>query len=163
MQLNKGCLYFYPNIFKFIQSCFIYILSNRQAPFVSVFALFCLCYCLPDMITRQDVFNAELISLNTYSTPQCTLVRLNILSFADSFLFLDPRLGFIHPPVKSKPRLSTTANRYLDWQYFVYFFFKFIFIAFEATNKSYFQLTHLNLQRMLHVLREKNVFCNRSK
>ena len=109
MQLNKGCHDFHPNFFKFIQNCFIYILSNRQAPFVSVFALFCLCYCLPDMITRQDVFNAELVSLNTFSIPQRTLVRLNIPLFAALFQFLDRRLGLIHPPVKAKPRLLTTA------------------------------------------------------
>ena len=109
MQLNKGCLHFHPNVFKFIQSCFIYILSNRQAPFVSVFALFCLCYCLPDMITRQGVFNAELVSLNTYSIPQCTSLRLNVLLFANILQFPDPGLGLIHPPVKARPRLSTTA------------------------------------------------------
>ena len=138
MQLNKGCLYFHPNIFKFIQSCFIYIFSNRQAPFVSVFALFCLCYCFPDMITRQDVFNAELVSLNTFSIPQCTLVRLNIPLFAAIFQFLDRRLGLIHPPVKAKPRLLTTAmipiSIMIGNTLCVHFFC--IFNVFETTNQK---------------------------
>ena len=108
-------------------------------------------YCLPDMITRQDVFNAELVSLNTYSTPQRTLVRLNIPLFAAVFQFLDHRLGFIHPPVKAKPHLSTTAMMPIGIMIgntlCLFFPNLSLTLVFKVTNQKLenIQLTHLNL------------------
>ena len=147
MQLNqsKSCLDFLHSIVKFLQSCFIYFLSKRKSPSVRVFIRFCLCYCLHDMITRQEVFNVEPVNLNTFTISQCIIVRLNILLFVDLFQFLNPS-GINSSTSESKTTFldnchnSNAANRYIiSWlaiSICVYLFSKSISIVFEAANQE---------------------------